>query len=72
MSCSIYDYYEEGVLLAEKTSTGGNNYSYVCKLCKKLGRKKNGEFIKIKDGEFIDNLSHKFNQLILFQQKQVI
>ena len=50
MSSLIYHYYEEGVLLEEKTATGQDNYSYVCKLCKKMGRTKNGEVIKIKDG----------------------
>ena len=49
MSSLIYEYYEEGVLLIEKTATGVDNYSYVCKLCKAAGRKKNGEFIKIKN-----------------------
>ena len=50
MSSLICDYYEPGVLLAEKTSNGLKNYSYVCKLCKRMGRTKNGEVIKIRDG----------------------
>ena len=46
---SIYDFYEEGLLLSEKTGNGVENYQYVCKLCKKLNRKcKNGEPIRIK------------------------
>ena len=39
-----------GVLLAEKTSNGLKNYSYVCKLFKRMGRTENGEVIKIRDG----------------------
>ena len=50
MSSLICDYYEPGVLLAEKTSNGLKNYSYVCKLCKRMGHSKNGEVIKIRDG----------------------
>ena len=48
MSSLIYDYYEEGVLFPEKTPAGVDNYSYVCKLCKAVGRKKMVIFSRLK------------------------
>jgi|LakMenEpi03Aug12_release.lakeMendotaPanAssembly.Ray.scaffolds.fasta_scaffold3690103_1 hypothetical protein len=45
---SIYEFFEPGVLLAEKTKTGHDNYSYVCRSCKNKSFKKDGEEIKIK------------------------
>ncbi len=51
MASLIYEYYEAGILIPEKTASGFKNYSYVCKLCKQLGRTKNEEEIRIKDGK---------------------
>jgi hypothetical protein len=46
---SIYEFFETKILLSEKTGMAKENYSYVCKLCKKLGLKdKDGGEIKIK------------------------
>ena len=44
----IYDFYEKGILLPQKSGNGVDNYSYVCLSCKKRGVKKDGEDIKIK------------------------
>jgi hypothetical protein len=40
---AIYDFYEEGILLPDKTPRGLDNYSYVCLTCKSKGLKKNPE-----------------------------
>ena len=46
---TIYDFYEEGILLPEKTAAGNENYVYLCKLCKNVNKKgKHGEYIKIR------------------------
>ena len=45
---TIYEFFEPGVLLSEKTRTGHDNYSYVCLTCKNRGIRKDGEEIKIK------------------------
>ena len=40
---AIYSFYEDGILLPEKTPKGFNNYSYFCKTCREKGLKKNVE-----------------------------
>ena len=45
---AIYDFYEKGILLPQKSGYGVNNYSYVCLSCKNRGIKKDEEDIKIK------------------------
>lgn len=40
---AIYDFFEEGILLPDKTSKGLDNYSYVCLACKSKGLKKKVE-----------------------------
>ena len=45
----IYAYYEFRVLLPEKTKSGKDNFSYTCKLCKKLEIKDRfGDDVKVK------------------------
>ena len=39
MTSIIYDFYEPKILLSEKTPSGKDNYSFTCKLCRKLGLK---------------------------------
>jgi hypothetical protein len=46
---TIYDFFEPKILLTEKTKTGKENFSFVCKLCKKACFKNtDGGEIKIK------------------------
>ena len=40
---AIYDFFEESILLPDKTSKGLDNYSYVCLACKSKGLKKKVE-----------------------------
>ncbi len=40
---AIYDYFEDGILLPDKTAKWLANYSYVCLTCKSKGLKKNLE-----------------------------
>ena len=44
----VYEFYEAGVLLSEKTRDNKINYSYVCKFCKINNIKVDGDFVKIK------------------------
>jgi hypothetical protein len=44
----IYDFYEKGILLPQKSGNEVDNYSYVCVSWKKRGVKKDGDDIKIK------------------------
>jgi len=44
----IYDFYEKGIFLPQKSGNAVDNYSNVCLSCKKRGVKKDGEDIKIK------------------------
>ena len=45
----IYDFFEPRVLLPDKTKSGKENYTYMCKLYKNLNLKdRSGEFVKVK------------------------
>jgi hypothetical protein len=45
---AIYEFYEEGLTLFEKTNDGKQLITFVCKLCKSKGIQVNGDFLKIK------------------------
>ena len=48
----IYNYFEEAVLLPDKTSNGKKVYEYVCKSCKLAGKtKSNGKELAIRCDE---------------------
>lgn len=54
---AIYDCFEEGILLPDKTLKGLDNYSYVCLTCKSKGLKKNvDEFTYKCDAKKTSNL----------------
>jgi hypothetical protein len=45
---AIYEFYEEGLTLVEKTNDGKHLITFVCKLCKSKGIQVNDDFLKIK------------------------
>ena len=45
---AIYEFYEEGLTLVEKTNDGKQLITFVCKLCKSKGIQVNGDFLQIK------------------------
>ena len=59
----IYNYFEPGVLLPEKTKTGKDIYEYVCKLCKADGKTKNG---KTKNGKSLAFRCDERNENFIF------